>query len=432
MLKTIRTSQVELGMFIHRLEGNWFSHPFWKARFLLDDPARLAALRSSAVALVTIDAARGRDIAPESPLPAAAVQAPAVLHRLAPGARAAAVPAGRRAVELSAELARAERLTRQAGKAISRLFVEVRLGRRVAASDVEPVIEEIYASIQRNIYAFNGLLLCQSEQADLYRHALAVSALMVALARRMHLSPRATREAAMAGLLMDLGLAQMSADADVIDYRDLPGDLAQGHVIQGTTMLRAAGDIPPDVLTACLHHHERLDGTGYPQGLSGEAIGCFARMAALCDDYDLLVTGSCDAPPIDPACAIQHLRAQHGRYDSALVAHLVDALGVYPIGSFVRLRSGRLAMVIDQDEADSALPVVRIFARIVEAEAKAEAEAGAGVAGIEALRPVTLALGRCYGEDAIEGLVDTTELNLPPLETLRHDLMTGAIRGAVR
>ncbi len=427
MLKTIRTDQIELGMFIHRLEGSWFRHPFWKARFLLDDPARLAALRSSAVTLVTIDAARGRDVAPDpdpaAPVPAS-VPAPATLRRLVPGARGPAMPAGRRAVELSAELARAERLTRQAGKAISRLFVEVRLGRHVAASDVEPVIEEIYASIQRNIYAFNGLLLCQSDQAHLYRHALAVSALMVAMARRMHLSPGATREAAMVGLLMDLGLAQMSVDADVIDYRDLPDDLAQGHVIQGTTMLRAAGDIPADVLTACLHHHERLDGTGYPHGLSGDAIGRFARMAALCDDYDLLVTGSCDALPLDPAAAIEHLRARQGRYDSALVAHLVDALGVYPIGSFVRLRSGRLAMVVDQDEADSAMPVVRIFARI--------AENGAAGGGFEPLRPVTMALGRCYGEDAIEGLVDAAGLNLPPLATLRRDLMTGAIRSAAR
>eukprot|EP01037_Dinobryon_pediforme_P004483 gene4483-4529_t len=426
MLKTIRTDQVELGMFIQRLEGSWFSHPFWKVRFVLDDPARLAALRSSAVTLVTIDAARGRDVAPEGPLPdpAAPAPAPATLRRLVPGARATAVPSGRRSVELSAELARAERLTRQAGKAISRLFVEVRLGRHVAASDVEPVIEEIYASIQRNIYAFNGLLLCQSDQAHLYRHALAVSALMVALARRMRLSPRATREAAMVGLLMDLGLAQVAVDADVFDYRDLPDDLAQGHVIQGATMLRAAGDIPPDVLNACLHHHERLDGSGYPHGLSGEAICLFAQMAALCDDYVLLVTGSCEVLPFDPACAIEHLRAQHGRHDGALLAHLVDALGVYPIGSFVRLRSGRLAMVVDQDEADSALPVVRIFARI--------AESGAAAGGFEPLRPVTLALGRCYGEDAIEGLADAVGLNLPPLETMRHDLMAGAIRSATR
>jgi len=270
-LKRIRTDQAELGMFIHRLEGNWFRHPFWKARFVLDDPARLEALRESEVRSLLIDVVQGRDVEVRDAEGSGADRAsPTPPSRAAVGGAAVA---GRRAATLSPEIARAERLARATGKAVNRMFIEAQLGKHIAASDVEPVVEEIYASIQRNIYAFNGLLQCQSDQLHLYRHALAVSALMVALGRRMGLSPAMTREAGMVGLMMDVDLAQIAAEAGVADYRDLPTEQAKAHVVQGLIRLRAAGDIPQGVLNGCQQHHERIDGSGYPQGLSGAAIG---------------------------------------------------------------------------------------------------------------------------------------------------------------
>jgi HD-GYP domain-containing protein (c-di-GMP phosphodiesterase class II) len=407
MLKRIRTDQIELGMFIHRLEGNWFRHPFWKARFVLDDPARLQQLRDSRVPTVVIDLSRGRDPAPVS---APAADRGPVAPRPAMGQRPAP-PSPRRAPDAAREFSRAERLARQAGKAVSRLFLEARLGKHLAASEVEPVIEDIYASIQGNIYAFNGLLRCQSEQAHLYRHALAVCALMIALARRMRLPAEQARAAGMAGLLMDIGHAQLTAEMGVSDYRDVPHAMARDHVLNGLTQLRAAGDIPPSVQTACLQHHERLDGSGFPQGIEGSAIGLLGRMAAICDVYDHLVTGTAETPPLDPAHALEHLRASPAQFDAALVERLVEAVGVYPIGSFVRLRSGRLAMVIDQDQTDIALPVVRIFA-----------VPGADCRYVRQ-RPATLALGQCYGEDAIEGIAEIAELAMPPAEQLRAEII---------
>ncbi len=404
-------------MFIQRLEGNWFRHPFWKARFVLNDEARLAALRDSAVEWVLIDAARGRDVAASEfdAFPARTEPEQPRVSRMAAGA----APAGRRADELSQEIARAERLARSMGKAVNRLFLEARLGKHIAASDVAPVVDDIYASVQRNIYAFGGLLRCQSDQVHLYRHALAVSALMVALGRRLQLSPDETRAAGMVGLLMDTGLAQVSADAGVADYRNLPEDLARGHVLLAMTQLRAAGDIPSVVLKGCLEHHERLDGSGYPQGLVGDAIGRLARMAAVCDDFDQLVSGSYDAAPLDPAHALATIQEKVGVYDPQIVERLVEAVGVYPIGSFVQLRSGRLAMVVDQDPSDSALPVVRIF--------------GAnGQGALVPLRPTTLALGQCYGEDAIDCIADPAGLRVPSFAELRADVMAGAIRASGR
>jgi hypothetical protein len=223
----------------------------------------------------------------------------------------------------------------------------------------------------------------------------------------------------MVGLLMDTALAQISADAGIADYRNLPDALAREHVLMATIRLRAAGDISPDVVDGCLHHHEYLDGTGYPHGLAGDMISLLGRMAAVCDAYDTLVMGSHDQPPIDPARALEVMQGLTVTHDAAIIDRLVEAVGVYPIGSFVQLISGRFAMVVDQDPADDALPVVRIFATERD-----------GV--LVPLRPATLALGHCYGEDAIASLADPARLSVPPFDGLRGDIMAGAIRASQR
>ena len=76
-------------------------------------------------------------------------------------------------------------------------------------------------------------------------------------------------------------------------------------------------------------------------------------------------------------------------------------------------------MVVDQDDADTALPVVRIFAAL-------------GPGGMVALRPTTLALGQCYGEDAIVGIADPPGLNGQPFADLRAEIMAGAVRASAR
>ncbi|EGD58443.1 metal dependent phosphohydrolase [Novosphingobium nitrogenifigens DSM 19370] len=421
MLRRISIDQVELGMFIHRLEGNWFRHPFWKSRFLLLDDATLETLRGSSVRTVLIDTEKGVDVVeePEVVVTEAAGVAGGVANPtpvMPPPQRAGAM---RARAALSDEIVKAERLARQAGKAVNRLFLEARLGKRVAAGDIEPVVDEVYASIQRNIYAFHGVLRCQSDQLHLYRHALAVCALMVALARRMQLSAEETRQAGMVGLLMDMGLAHLTAEAGVADYRDLPDEIGEGHVLHGHVLLKAAGDIPPAVITGCLQHHERLDGSGYPHALRGEEIGSFGRMAAICDLYDNMVCGLSGHALVDPALAVERLRAMCDVLDQDMLSRFVEAVGVYPIGSFVRLRSGRLAMVVDEDLHDPGLPVVRVFAGPRDATGH-----------LPQIRPELIALAHCYGEDAIDAIADLDTTDLPPVEHLREMLMAGARRSS--
>ncbi|MFN3468222.1 MAG: HD-GYP domain-containing protein [Novosphingobium sp.] len=432
MLKRISTEEIKLGMFIHKLEGSWFSHPFWKRRFLLDDPDMLEALRESAVPAVIIDTERGlvpdADKAQGAPSAAAPrpVASPPRLSVVPPVPQQGFAQAGfaqgafarpRAAMPMAREFGRAKRAAGEALKMVSRTFIEVRLGKAIKVHDVEPVLDAVYASVQRNLYAFNGLLRCQNDSEPVYRHSLAVSALMIALARQMKLSPLEIRDAGMAGLLMDVGVGQLPVDLKSVggDYTLLRDDLKQQHVLLGYTFLKAAGDIPDAVLRAVLHHHERLDGSGYPQGLTAPVIEPLGRMAAICDTYDTLISGGDERARLDPAEAIRTLRAQPDKFDEGILERFVEAVGVYPIGSFVRLRSARLAMVVDEDPAETALPTVRTFWSLAQGR-KVKGE--------------TIALAQCYGEDAIEGVADLSGLDLPEIGKLRSALLAAACREA--
>ncbi|KPF91651.1 hypothetical protein IP81_09755 [Novosphingobium sp. AAP83] len=414
MLKRVTTSDIELGMFIHKLEGSWFSHPFWKSKFLLDDPDMLASLRESNVDGVIIDVSRGNDVVERQQRTLArAASAPAAIPPAALARPTFVRPPP--TMPITREFGRAKRTMGDALKVVGKTFIEARLGKAINAQDVEPVIDAIYASVQRNLYAFNGLLRCQNGSEFIYRHSLAVSALMIAMARHMKFAPLDIRDAGMAGLLMDIGVGQLPVDLSAVgsDYAQLPPDLKDQHVLLGCSFLKAAGDIPAPVISAVLQHHERLDGSGYPHGISGGAIDRLSRMAAICDAYDTLASSSGAGRGLDPAEAISILRAQPEKFDATLLEKLVETIGVYPVGAFVRMRSNRLAMVVDEDPSDPLSPTVRTFWSI---------DLG------KRLKGKTIMLAQCFGEDAIEGIADMNGFDAEELDKLRESLLNSACR----
>lgn len=367
MIRLIHINQLRPGMYIHDLNCSWLEHDFLRNRFAVKDAETVAKVRAVGVREIYIDTERGADVIDDATAQAStSPEQPSSSEASAPPARPRS-PVGPHlatTAKSGSHVEQARRLHGEATQIVRDMMGDIRLGKQIELEKIEPLVERMVDSIFRDQDALLPLARLKEHDSYTFQHSVSVCALMTAFARTLELPREIIREIAIGALLHDVGKARVPDEIlnKPAKLTDAEFDKMKNHVVQSKIILQATPGISDIALDVAAQHHERHDGTGYPNKLKGEAISLYGQMGAIVDVYDALTSNRVyhrGMPPTEALRKILEWSALH--FKPTLVHAFIRSVGIYPAGSLVRLESGRLAVVQAQHVDKPMQPMVKVM-----------------------------------------------------------------------
>ncbi len=353
MKKTVALSQLRFGVYIHELDRPWTDTPFMFQGFVLNNDKQLETLKKYCKSVV-IDTEKGIDaMAGTNPFAGNPGSVLATIKEQ--------VTYEEKAV-FKAELPVARQVQAKANQAVKDIFGAIKAGKALDAPRVKEAVTSMTDSVVRNPDAIMLLARMKEKGAGNLDRALGVSVYMITFGRFLHL-PRAQLDLlGMLGLLQDVG--KMRLPEQLLSKKealtDAEIDICKSHVGHSVAILKETVGLPPELSSLAALHHERFDGSGYPAGLKGPAIGLYGCIAAIVDCFDALTGPRPYGDAQTPSTALNQLyRWRDTLFDGPLVEQFIQCIGIYSIGTLVELHSGEIGIVIAQN------PMMRLLPRVM-------------------------------------------------------------------
>ena len=386
--RKINISQLREGMFIHELDISWLQSPFLRHRRKISTDNDIALLKKAGVKQLHIDLSRGDDVEENSQesvqeIPqaghSAAIENTGTKEKL-PSEDSISLnsdtkaqnqdkdekPAEKAAdkTSLNEELKVAKVLQSKIGKLVNQLGSLVKEGRPISAQSITPVINESLESISRNDQALLTMLHLQRQDLKLSDHGFGVFAVILPLALKLGCTEEEVNELAMAALLHDTGWSRlpMHLIGKKKAYTSAEIQLIKQHPSIVENVLNKSSDFPERVKLLVRQHHERSDGSGFPDQLKKDNIDKLTEILQVADLYDEFIHGLSDQPGMLPANALKKIyhAARKGQFSETVVSEMIHVMGIFPLTSAIELSNGEKALVIEIDKQKPLLPRVKI------------------------------------------------------------------------
>lgn len=346
----ILSSELEVGMYVTELDRPWVETPFAFQGFMIRNQSLIQELQKFCK-FVLIDIERSITTPRKKPGAVTSVSTAEPIkesvfrnpkgHLVYPDT-----------VTPEKEIFAARRTHKNALELMQTLAATVRLGEKLNTKQIDKVVDEMVDSIIRNPDAFMWLRNIKEKDAYIYNHSVNVSALAIAFGRYLGLPKNDLKSLAAAGLLFDAGKTKLPDELleKPTGLTDEELVLMRKHVQFSVELMREIPGLCPETVEAVQHHHERFDGSGYPEGLTDDKISIFGKIIGIADCYDAATSNRCYKVSLCHHAAINDLYQGRGAmFHADLVEQFIQCLGVYPTGSLVELTSCEVGIVIAEN-----------------------------------------------------------------------------------
>ena len=347
--KEVVVDQLRVGMYVVDLDRPWLGTPFDFQGFPLSSEEQIESLKSYCK-VVFVDPEREQWTPPERrAADSASVRGSVVYTEVTP---------------IEKEVVVAKEIYSSCEEAIRHSLNNLRIEGEIDTEKLTGAVTSMTESIQRNPDAM--MLLNTLRQKGSYElgRAMDTSILMITFGRFLQFPKDRLEVLGLAGMLLDVGKTKLPDS--VLKKKDLLSpeeyELVKAHVMHSVDLVRAAEGLPKGVDEIVIVHHERQDGSGYPNGLRGADISIDGAVAALVDSFSALTSSRPYAEQASPSNALSLLHKLRGKlFHDALVEQFIQCIGIYPVGAAVELNTGEVAIVIAQNLVRRLQPRVMVI-----------------------------------------------------------------------
>ena len=246
----------------------------------------------------------------------------------------------------------------------NKIFSAIKAGNNIDLTDVRKTTDDMVTSVFNNQDALLCMAKLRSKGSYLIEHALNCAILMAVFAKHLQIPAEIIKELVLGAFIHDVGKVFISNK-----ILNKPGllteaefNLIKSHVALGLKALESTPGISHIAITMIREHHERLDGSGYPKMLTTNEISKYGRMMAIIDSYDAMTAERVYKTCMHPVNAFKALVNESPVfYDEELVESFIECLGVYPVGTLVKLNSGKIGLISELNKHKPLHPYVRVF-----------------------------------------------------------------------